>query len=407
MGSYDAMIQQRQIEEEERRRASMKFFVKLAIPFIIAVVLLVVGFFLFDIETVGGNEVGVMETWGEGVVNEPFMPKTYFLFVNQKMYKYDTSTQVFVMNDVPPAKGDVGDITKGRDKDAYLVQSAEGQDMHISLNLQWRIDPAKVIDIHRTVRHDVEEKLIRPVVMRIVKDEATKRTAIDAYSGQGLVKLQQDIQNKLVESNSELRDRGVIVENFVIEGIRLDPKYILEITEKQVAVQRKLKADEQTKAAEAEALKAKAEAQADLQKRVVAAERDKQVGILGAEQQARQAVLAAEADKQKVVLEAEAEKQKQILIATGNKEAELLRAQAVLAVGKAQAEAARLQYSAFETPGAKNYVTIEVAKSLATAHQNVKGYLPHDMTVFTLGSNFMNAVSRVVDSGKADAPPKE
>lgn len=373
-----------------------RFMVKMGVLAIVVLLFVAGSFILFDVETVGGNEVGVMETWSEGVITEPVLPKTYFLFISEKLYKYDTSTQVFVMNDLPPSRGDTKDITRGRDMDAYLVQSAEGQNMHISLNLQWRLDPTKIVDIHKTVRSAVEEKLIRPVIMRVVKDEATKRTAIEAYSGSGLVKLQQDIQSRLVEAKGELADRGVIVENFVIEGIRLDAKYISEITEKQVAVQRKLKADEQTKAAEAEALKAKAEAQADLQKQVVAAERDKQVGILGAEQKARQAVLAAEADKQKTVLAAEAEKQKQILVATGNRDAEVLRAEAILAVGKSQAEASKLQYSAFETPGAKSYTTIKIAESLAIAHQNVKGYLPQDMTVFTLGNNFMEAVNRVV-----------
>ena len=379
---------------------NFKFIVKMGILLIIILAVVIGSFILFDIETVTGHEVAVMETWNDGVKTEPYFAKTYFLFINEKLYKYDTSTQVFVMNDIAntpedPKKGHTKDVTKGREKDAYLVQSAEGQDMHISLNVQWRIDPSKVVSIHKTVRYDLEEKLLRPVIMRVVKDQATKRTAIEAYSGQGLVQLQMDIQKILMDEKNELKDRGAIVDNFVIEGIRLDPKYISEITEKQVAIQRKLKADEQTKAAEAEALRAKAEAQADLQKQVVAAERDKQVGILGAEKSAKQAVLAAEADKSKVVLQAEAEKEKLILTATGTRDAELLRAQGILAVGKSMAEAQKLQYTAYETPGAKLYVTTEVAKSLAHAHQNVKGYLPEKMTIFTLGENFMNAVTKV------------
>lgn len=388
----------------------VRFMVKMGVILVIVLAVVIASFVMFDVETVGGHEVAVMETWNDGVKTEPYTPKTYFLFINEKLYKYDTSTQVFVMNDLSSVdesqkKGHTKDITKGREKDAYLVQSAEGQDMHISLNVQWRIDPKKVVDIHKTVRHDVEEKLIRPVVMRIIKDQATKRTAIEAYSGQGLVNLQIDIQKNLMEKAGELSDRGIIIENFVIEGIRLDPKYISEITEKQVAIQRKLKADEQTKAAQAEALRAEAEAQSDLKKQVVAAERDKQVGILSAEKSARQAVLAAEADKQKVVLQAEAEKEKLVLTATGSKDAELLRAQGILAVGKASAEAQKLQYTAYETPGAKLFVTTKVAESVATAHQNVKGYLPQNMNIYTLGSNFVDAVTKV--TGALDEQPRK
>ncbi|EIJ42448.1 membrane protease subunit, stomatin/prohibitin [Beggiatoa alba B18LD] len=349
---------------------------------------------LLKIETVNGNQVGVLETWTGGVQVEPYPARTYFLFpgFSQTMFTYPLSLQVFVMND----KAYNQEFAEGREKDSYLVQSSEGQDMHISLNVQWRIDAAKVVDIHRTVRDNIEEKMLRPVVMRVVKDEATKRTAIEAYSGQGLVKLQTDIFTALVDERGELRSRGVIVENFVIEGIRLDPKYIGEITERQVATQRRLKADEQTKAAQSEALRAEAEAQADLKRRVVEAERDKQVGILNAEKESQQSMLAAEASKRQVVLHAEAQQQKLVLEATGTRDARILEAEGIIAIGKSEAEAQRLKLSAFAVEGSDSYVKVEIAKSLASAHQNVKGYLPNDMNVYTLGNNFMDAIESIV-----------
>jgi len=245
------------------------------------------------------------------------------------------------------------------------------------------------------------------VVMRVVKDRATSRNAIEAYSGKGLVELQRDIFKDLTDPNGELRQRGIIVENFVIEGIRLDPKYIGEITERQVATQRKLKADEQTKAAQAEALRAEAEAQADLKRRVVEAERDKQVGILNAEKEARQKILSAEAAKQQVVLAAEANQQKLVLDATGTRDAKLLEAQGILAVGQAEAEAQKLKLSAYAVAGPDAFVKIEIAKAFAMAHQNVKGYLPMDMNILTLGRNFLGAVDRVMDSNAPLPNPAE
>ncbi len=346
-------------------------------------------FTLLKIETVEGNEIGVLESWSEGVHKEPLHPKTHFLFpgFTKKLYIYPTSTQVFVMNDVPPR---VEQVAEGRDSDAYLVQSVEGQDMWISLTVQWRIDPTKVVTIHKTVRNAIEEKLIRPLVMRAVKDESTTRKAIEAYSGPGLVELQQAITQKLTAPEFEIAKRGIIVENFVIEKIKLDPKYITEIKQKQVAVQATLRAQEQTKAAEAEASKAEAVAQADLKKRVVEAERDKKVGVLEAEMKAEQEILRAEAEKKKLVLEA-----------TGTRDAEVLRAEGILAVGKAEAEARKLNLTAWAVPGAENFVRVEVAKALADAHQNVTGYLPADMNIMTLGTNFTTAVERVVAPVKA------
>ncbi|OQW94165.1 MAG: hypothetical protein BWK79_07305 [Beggiatoa sp. IS2] len=372
----------------------------------VAVVLLVLTLILFKFETVHGNQIGVLETWTGGVDQNPYPSRTYFLFpgFTQTMYTYPLSIQVFVMNDKTDGQGE---FAEGRDQDSYLVQSAEGQDMHISLNVQWRIDPIKVIEIHKTVREHITEKMLRPVVMRVVKDRATSRAAIEAYSGRGLVELQSDIFKDLVNSESELRQRGVIVENFVIEGIRLDPKYIGEITERQVATQRKLKADEQTKAAQAEALRAEAEAQADLKRRVVEAERDKQVGILNAEKEARQKILSSEAAKQQVVLAAEGNQQKLVLDATGTRDAKLLEAQGILAVGQSEAEAQKLKLSAYAVAGSDAFVKVEIAKAFATAHQNVKGYLPMDMNIFTLGENFLGAVDKVVGSGMPLPKPVE
>ncbi len=52
---------------------------------------LIAGFILFDIEKVEGNQLGVKESWSEGVHGQPLTPKTYFLFpgFTQDIYKYD------------------------------------------------------------------------------------------------------------------------------------------------------------------------------------------------------------------------------------------------------------------------------------------------------------------------------
>lgn len=378
----------------------MKQIITLVIAGVVIVTLVIASLFIVDITTVEGNEIGVKETWEGGVEPDALQPKTYVLFpgFTQKIFKYDTSSQVFVMNDA--ANSTYGE---GRARDSYLVQSSEGQDMRISLNVRWRRDPAFVIDQHKTVRDNVEEKILRPEIMRIVKDRATTRTALDAYSGEGLVKLQSDISSALMSPDADLRKRGVIVENFVIEHIGLDPAYVEQIKARQVAVQERLRAIEETRAAEARAERAKAEAQAAYEKAVVDAKRDKEVGVLGAQKLAEQQVLDATAAAKRVELSAEADKNRNVLAATGEQQAALLRAQAIEALGKAEAEATRLKLSAYSAEGSEAFVRIEVAKSMSEAFKNIDGYLPQDMTVNLLGDSFLNAVQSVV-GGKAAAP---
>lgn len=361
--------------------------VKLVSIGILCIIMLIVGLMTVNIETVSGNEMGVQEDWWSGVHEKPYHPKTYFLIPGfaKRMYTYDMSSQVYVMNDLSSTV----EFAQGREKDSYLVQSKEGQDMHISMNVRWRLDPGHLVHIHKTVRGDFEEKLIRPVLMRVVKDAATQKEAINAYSGSGLVELQNTIQDALIDPKGEMSQRGIIVENFVIEGIALDPEYIKEIKSRQIALQRELRAKQEEKAALAEAKKAKAEAQADYERQVVAAERDKAVGILESEKKAQQEVLKAEAAKKQVVLAAE-----------GEKESSVLRAEAILAVGSAEAEAKKLKLGAYSVPGSENWVKVEVARHMADGFRNIKGYLPSDMQIFTLGESFLKSVENVVKSSQ-------
>lgn len=334
---------------------------------IVLVIMTVVTLMLFEIKTVSGNELGVKETWNDGVVNDILQPKTYFLFpgYSQTVYTYDVSSQVYKLSN-------------------YKVQSQEGQDLIITARLQWRREPTKLVHQHKTIRNNVEQKIIEPVLMRVIKDKATTKKATDAYSGEGLVALQTSILAQLVSTNAEFLEKGFIAENFVIEHIELDPNYITEIKAKQVATQKQLRSIEEQKAADAAALVAKALAQADLNKRVVEAERDKQVMVLQAQAEQEKAVLAAKAEQQKLILEAE-----------GTKQASIAKADGVLAMGKSEAEAQKLRLQAYAVPGADAFVKVEVAKQIAMAYQNIKGYLPADMKLNLLTDSFSKSVDSV------------
>lgn len=380
--------------------------IKLVVSGIVLIAALVLTLTSFKIVTIQGNQLGVKETWGNGVQAEILQPKTYFLFPgwSQTVYKYDASSQVFVMNDNSMK---VEKTATGREKDAYLVQSSEGQDMHISMNLRWRIDPAKLVSLHKTVRLDMEEKVIRPVLMRVVKDEATRMRAMEAYSGQGLVTLQGTIQNALSGNDNaeskELKERGIIVENFVIEHIRLNDKYLEEIQGKQIATLKGQRAVEEQKAAEAAALVAKSLAQADLNTQVVAGDRDAQLVVIkakaaaqqvtiNADAQASQVTIGAKAAAEQVRIAAEAAMKQAQLEGEGKKLGMTAEAEGILAVGKAKAESQQKLLEAYAAKGADAWVKTQVAESASKAFSGIKGYLPSDMKVNLLTGQFQTAV---------------
>ena len=353
----------------------------------IAAVVAVLGIIVFavvvEIHTVHGNEIAVLETWSGGVDDNVYPPKTYirvpgFLY---HFYNYDMSSRVYVMNDLASTV----EFAQGREKDSYLVQSKEGQDMHISMNVRWRFDPEKLVHVHKKLRVDFEEKVLRPTLLREVKNEATICEAIVAYSGAGLVALQQAVFDNLTDPEGDMKSSGIIVENFVIEGIKLDDDYIGQIKARQVAIQSEMRAKQEEQAALAEAQKAKAEARADYETQVVAAERDKSVGILAAEKKKQERVLAAEADKRE-----------QVLMAEGEMEAGVLKAQAIIAIGEAEARAKEVNLMAYAVEGADNFVKIEIAESLSKGFENIDGYLPQNMQINVLTDSFMKSLSAVL-----------
>ena len=391
----EAIISQQKTSQQIESNNTMKSPIKLIVSGIVLLVMLVMAFMAIKVVTIEGNQLGVMETWSGGVDTNILQPKTYFLVPgwSKTVYPYDASSQVFVMNDTPMAAE--GKHAKGRDKDAYLVQSQEGQDMHISLNLRWRLDPVKLVSIHRTVRMSVEEKIIRPVVMRVVKDESTRLKAIDAYSGEGLVKLQTSIQAALTGQGegAELKERGITVENFVIEGIRLDEKYIDEIKGKQLATQKTLRAVEEQKAAEAKALVAKSEAQAEYNTKLV-----------GQMLLATNMVINAQAENEKMIIAAKAMQQQLTLEAEGKKAAMISIAEGTLAIGKAEATATELKLKAWSGAGPDAYRQVEVARAMASGFQNIQGYLPEKVTINTLSGNFIDALNTITGRAPGAAP---
>ncbi len=363
---------------------------------IVTLVLVILGLFtafmLVKIKTVSGNELGVRETWSAGVDPEPLPPKTHIFFpgFTTTVYVYDMGMQLYVMND----KNGKEEIAEGRASDAYVVQSSDQQDMRISLRVQWQRRPEKIVELHKIAQNQVEERILRPAILNVVKNNATTYTALDVYSGSGLVKLQQSIKDGLQKS-PEL-NHYVQINDFVIEHIGLDKKYTEQIVERQVAVQERLKNIEKTKAAEAAAEKAKAEAQADYEKTLVEAKRDKEKGILDAERLAQQQILAAEAAAKQVALQAEAEKNKNVLLAIGEKEAAMNRSEAILALGKAEAEAKKLQLLAYSGEGAELFARIEVSKNMTDAFKNIQGYLPESMSVNLLADQYNKGVNLLV-----------
>jgi len=372
---------------------------------IAAIVGLFAIFSLISWTNIEGHERAVVQDWKSGVQAELLGPGTHFYSpLTTKIYKYNVGTEKFIMGnrqtDRVVTHGDKQVVENYNlysedeqiDFPAYSITTGgdgNEQPAQFSVTLQYQLDESKLVQLHNSVQHMYEEKVIKPALTRIISDAATTKKVLEFYSGAGRVALQKEIE-KAIRESVVLSDLGIAVETAVIDDIRLDPQYVAEITGRQIATQRKLRAVEEAAAAKELAKKAKEEAEADKARKVTAAEAEKQEKILGAEAEAESTKQAATADRYK-------------------KEQN---AKGLLAEGLAQAEVDKAKkVSKYEgTAGARQAaVEIEQAKTERLKNFNVTGVLPEKTALTLIGadSNFNKTPTISIPAAKPESEDEE
>ncbi len=260
-----------------------------------AFVLLLTSFFFMSCERIEGNERAVVQNWSDGVLAETLGAGTHFYMpIFTKLYKYQIGTEKFIMGDKAFYKNADSDYVDFQAVTFTTGGNGKEQPATFSVTLQYQLDAKKLVELHKAAGQNYEDLIIKPALTRIISDLSTTQTVLDFYSGEGRVGLQKGIERAITE-HPELSKVGIVVTTFVIDDISLDPKYVAEITGRQIATQKKLRAIEETAAAEELAKKAHADAQVKKNERIVAAEAAAKELTLGAQATADQAKLVAEA----------------------------------------------------------------------------------------------------------------
>lgn len=322
-----------------------------------------------SIVKVEGSEAVVRQHLMDGVVDEVWRDGTHFFngwFWDA--YKYNVGTQKVTFDDNqmnPEAEYPriVADVGENGGQKVYLALS-------VNYRIGWAADavgapvfsPEDLVKLHKDgIGQNYESILLKRTIVDVVNQLVRPRQALEIYSGEGFVRFSTDLDEALKRHPTFL-SRGIYVENTILYKVYLDEAYEREIAAKQLAIQQTLRKKEETKAAEEEARRAFAQAQADVEIRRQEAEAKKIEQVKAAEARAEQEVLAANAEKQKRTLEAE-----------GERDANLAKASGVLAVGKAEAEVDMLKREALYggTSGAWR-AKVEMASLQA---QKLKGML--------------------------------
>lgn len=153
--------------------------------------------------------------------------------------------------------------------------SQETQDVIVSATVNYRVDPAAVQQLYRTVGPNWFDTLVEPRINQFFKAETVKYNTVDIAPNREQIR--RDVQSKLDE---DLRRFSITVEDLLIDNIDFTQDFKESIEAKQIATQDRLRAVEEAErkreqergtadaeriraAGEADAIRIRAEAQAE------------------------------------------------------------------------------------------------------------------------------------------------
>lgn len=139
--------------------------------------------------------------------------------------------------------------------------SSETQDLFVVATANISVNPNDVQDLYRNVGPDYVDKLVRPRLLQIFKDETVKYESIEIAPNREVIRAA--IRARL---RTELSDFSINVDDLLIDNLDFRPEFKEAIEAKQIASQEALRQQELVAAREAEARQRAAEAQGNADK---------------------------------------------------------------------------------------------------------------------------------------------
>jgi prohibitin 2 len=145
-----------------------------------------------------------------------------------------TDTQLYDLRRVEYTMSGVrGEGRKGEADDSLWSPTQEGLQVGVDLTVWHHLDPRRVIDIHRGIGPDFEEKIIRPAVRSVIRLVISEYAVMDVYSARR-AQIQDEINakiKKLVEKD------GFVIDEVVLRDVRFTEQFAKAIEAKQIAQQ--------------------------------------------------------------------------------------------------------------------------------------------------------------------------
>ncbi len=194
----------------------------LFIPIIIVALILV--FMSTEIVDAGhravifNNVTGGLSARGEGVtLLVPFL---------QSITVYDVRTETFTLSKTAQEG-------KVRGGDSVQTLTSDGQQVDVDISVQYHPDPNRIIELHRQIGPDYENKIVLPAARSVTRTAVSKYAVVDVYGGR-----RAEIQEEVTSELRNLFEKNFLVlDGVLLRNVDFTPEFKKAIELKQIAQQ--------------------------------------------------------------------------------------------------------------------------------------------------------------------------
>ncbi|MCJ2542711.1 prohibitin family protein [Thermostichus vulcanus] len=141
---------------------------------------------------------------------------------------YDVRTQTYNMTSQSEERSVKAD-------DSLTALTADGQRVDLDVSVRYRLDPARVPEIHQNVGPNYLNKIIRPASQAVVRNVIARYSAIGVYSEQ-----RAEIQEQIAaELTNLMQAEGLVLQSLLLRNVEFSKEFQSAIEAKQIAEQEK------------------------------------------------------------------------------------------------------------------------------------------------------------------------
>lgn len=242
---------------------------------IVAALLTVLGSGLVYVES---NERGVVKTIREGGVRPVALnPGLHWILpIAEQVVNYSISNQTYTMSFLPEQGPDSGE-------DSIRARTKDGQEVIVDATVIYRIDPAKVVQLHIAWQNNYESGIVRPETRGAMRDAVAQygvEEVVSTKRAEMVDIITDELTRSLAENNLELLD-------FILRDIHFSDEYAAAVEQKQIAEQQALQAALIVEQKKQEAEQARQEAQGLADAAVIAAKGEAEAVVIQAQADAQ------------------------------------------------------------------------------------------------------------------------